>query len=43
MRMGRPNKFFPFKVAAFSHASGLQNSTYPLPEEEEQQQRQQRR
>jgi hypothetical protein len=30
IRMGRPNKVFPFKVAAFSHASVFQNSTNPL-------------
>ncbi len=30
IRMGRPNRFLPFSVAAFSHASVFQKSTYPL-------------
>jgi len=29
--MGLPSKFFPFKVAPFSHASVFQNSTKPTP------------
>lgn len=28
--MGRPNRAFPFKVAAFSQASVFQNSQKPL-------------
>ena len=34
MRIGRPSRFLPFNVAAFSHASVFQNSTKPLHREE---------